>query len=352
MSQNFEVDSLKIRIPISKVKILNPSLEGTWLKVNSITGEVLSDDFDKNNIRIEENGIKTKYLIRAFPISFQNVKEFLFIQINSKLLKQNYFEGINKTTAKQIYKELMSQKVVKFSYEEFIKAECTDVDLKKDKQCTVKEFTNFINNLESLSKNKDQTKKTNRKNNKGIQFSKRETTQLKYPFFKIYWKFYELVNNSKEFYENFLHTDAPDTMQKIYRIEYTVKNKKHFRKFGIDDTSLNNILNLSEELKEEMFEDTVKKHLDIYDIKPVKMKTDLIADQKIKLNALSMLMQTEKYTLEKLVEYLLTNIENDSQKRKKKKELTDLYVYNLATNLKKFERAGMIKETVKNMLFG
>ena len=57
------IDSLKIRIPKKEVRVLDVALEDHYTWVNLRTGEECPDtDFKRNSLRIEHNGIKTKYL--------------------------------------------------------------------------------------------------------------------------------------------------------------------------------------------------------------------------------------------------------------------------------------------------
>jgi hypothetical protein len=352
-NSKFSLDSFKIRIPLGKVKVINEALNGTWILVNTTTAEVDETTFKKNCYPVIETGIKTRYAIENQITAEQISVPFLTILVNSKTLKQRYFEGITKGNVKEVYNYLMEQRVVSFSYGEFLKGELTDVDFKRDTER--KSINNLINGLYYVTKeiSKDRVRKHVRKDNKGIEWSDRRTADLRKPFFKVYHKGLELFTHSTEFYNEFVEGENLDcNLDQVTRIEFTVKNKKWFRHFGINNTSLKAILNISDKKMQGIFEHVISKHLDIYEVKPLTIKTDLQANPRIILTAMNLLVEAEVFAPDRMIEILTEQIGEKSQRSKKQKELKLLYKEHLQLHMKEKERKAKLRDEVKQYLFG
>lgn len=259
------LDSFKIRIPLSLVELIHPAFKDELSVINTTTGEIDSDYFKKNSHAIFENGIKIRFAIEEQTTSQNTRLKYLIILINSKILKSSYFEGITQNNIHLVYDELIKLKVANFTFDAFISSEITDVDFKQD--YTYKgshdDFRKMITQLfnatrESKSRDKGCRSYTT-KSNMGIEWSKRETIAFKTsPFVKIYHKEIELKNKSSEFANEYLREiDYSD----LVRIEATVKNKKHFRTFGVDITALDYILRLDAKVKENIIKTAFKKHI-------------------------------------------------------------------------------------------
>lgn len=348
-TKQFQLDSFKLRIPYTKVKILNPSLEGKWITVNTSTGEVDPLAFKKDSLRFNDNGIKTSYGIENQVTKDKTTCKFLVILVNSKTLKEKYFEGITLSNIEEVYKYLMSQKVVSFTYKDFLSSELTDVDFMKDSIVT-ESFDLLVNGLYEFTRERSKTitKKYLKKDNKGIQWSDRKSSEISLPFFKVYYKSMELVNKSGEFFNEYFN--PLDESNRI-RIEFTVKNKSHFRSYGVKKTTLKNILSLSSNLKSEMFEKIVNKHIEIYEVKPVKVKTSLHASDKITLGLIGFSMQTKLVSFDSLLDLITSDIENRSQKSSKKKELKLLWTEHLKPYMIAEEKEGKTKDFLRKFLF-
>lgn len=347
---NFEVDSFKIRIPYDKVKILNPSLEGSWIAVNTKTGEADPYEFRKNSLHIVENGIKVKYAIEKMMLSSKGPETFIIILINSKILRGRYLEGITSKNIVNVYSYLMKQKVIDVEFDTFIKCEITDVDFKKD--VIKSDIDTIINGLYAITREqtKGMTKKYLKKMNKGIEWSKRSETDLTKPFLKMYHKGIELKNHSKEFYGTYLTSKKLDKLDNMFRLEFTVKNKVHFRRYGIKDTSLSSILNLSNEIKQQMLIDIAKTHLDLYEVKPVKIKTKLNPNDRIILTSISLIVNGKLRSSETLIKELTEDIENRSQRSQKRNELKVLYEKHLKPYMLGAEKQAKIREEIFELL--
>ena len=348
---SYEVDSFKIRIPYELVKIINHSVEGKWIAVNSNTGEIDDYAFRSNSYHLAENGIKVKYAIEKMPIEMGKIDKFATILINSKILKERYLEGITKDNIKIVYDYLIAQKIILFDYDTFLKSSVTDVDFKRDIQRTG--VNKLIEGLYAITKEhiKPIAKKHIKKDNKGIEWNDRGKADVSKPFFKIYHKGLELRYHSTEFSETYLSDEIFDSLDNTLRIEYTIKNKRHFKKFEIEDTSLLNILSLPEDLKFEMMKDTVTKNLDIYEVKPVKISNKLCANDKVILQSMYLIIERGIYDSEMLAKVLTREIENKSYRYRKAKELKFLWDNNLKLTMKEKEQKAKINQEIRDLLF-
>ena len=156
----------------------------------------------------------------------------------------------------------MAENVCKFSYKDFLNGYCTDIDFKKDIIHT--EFSKAISLLNTMSKEHKQyakgVKMFAQKDNVGIQWSDRNRATISNPYLKLYNKQIELTCNDKSipFTETYLR--GVDLTNRI-RIEYTIKNKKHLNKMGVECQKLYSLLQLDQEQKNKMLESVVKCHL-------------------------------------------------------------------------------------------
>ena len=146
----------------------------------------------------------------------------------------------------------MSLEVVQFSLKELLKSECTDIDFKKDFKAEDQDMKEAFDLMRENSRPSSDYDKGNklfwRKDNKGLQFNKRTTTKIKTaPFFKIYSKTLDLLNKSNVFaYAHFKEIPLD-----LWRMEFTIKNKKHLESFGHGNT-FSDLLSLSSEDIEHM----------------------------------------------------------------------------------------------------
>ena len=90
------IDSLKIRIPLNRVQILDEGIREMVVRVSARTGEVLEEKQNTKESR-DEHGIKTVYSIEKRATKFDTI-EYLVVLVNAKQLKERYFEGIKGKT--------------------------------------------------------------------------------------------------------------------------------------------------------------------------------------------------------------------------------------------------------------
>ena len=276
----FSMDSGKVRIPLSEVELIGDNLGKIHTIVNIETGESF-DDFKKNSEKYNYKGVSVHWRLED-QYDKGIVKEYLVILINSKILRERYFEGITNDNSKLLYDSIIELGIAKFSYASFLKAQCTDVDFKRDDYCKL--FGDVIKQIQKISKpsplsnrgyNPLDTRKKGVLINQGIEFGKRKTASIGYPYLKFYHKFIELVYNSSEFYREYIEPLNLD-IENLVRTEFTIKNKAHFLKYKITDTSLENILNLDQSTLEIIMKDILRIHLD--------QRVKVIIPKKEKLN--------------------------------------------------------------------
>jgi hypothetical protein len=252
----YSVDSLKVRIPLSRANITDESIRQMVHRVVDETGEVLESKENTQASR-DAKGIKTTFSIEQRATEFDTIR-YLVILVNAKQLGKHYFEGIRTFNVRELYDYLMSLGVVQFSLREFLKSECTDIDFKKDFYATDDEMKEAFDLMQANSQPSADYDKGNklfwRRDNKGLQFNKRTTTKIKTaPFFKIYSKTLDLLGKSNIF----ALAHFGDIPRNMWRMEFTIKNKKHLASFGHGNT-LSDILNLSEDQIEHMGETSLK----------------------------------------------------------------------------------------------
>lgn len=240
------IDSLKLRIPIEKVEILNDILGDEFWVFSKRSGEEIKDqNFKKNSYFHESNGCKTFYKIEKQIGKTGTVSTYLIILFTSKVLGIDYFKGIQRTTVLDSYERLMEQKVIFVTFENFMLGECTDTDIKIDLIPRI-EAIKIIDSIYLLAKPKKRAiegcSTYRRKTNLGIQFALRKTSMyVNCPYLKFYEKIRELKYSSEVFYQNnFVNAPLPN---EILRIETTIKNKKHFKHFGQQSTTLDSVIN-------------------------------------------------------------------------------------------------------------
>lgn len=324
MISTISVDSLKVRIPLSDVTILDKSLFGEKHLVDAYSGEV-EKEFKQNRYKVQSNGITTSFGIESQITASQKVKEYFVILLNSKILQDRYFEGLCMDTIETAYLRIQSLGVAKFSYDAFLDAEGTDVDIKQDEV-----NSSFDDTLKILHLHAKPSKVLgmgcnvfSKPTNKGIEFCKRETASPSVPFLKFYHKGLELINGSKLFYSKYL-VDLDIDVSNLVRVETTVKNKKHFRRFGVNDTSLRSIMSLKQDKLKEILKHSIETHLE------KRMPNTEINDNGLKpadrvyFNTISILIQRGmNYNL--IRESLVQGIDNASSKTLTRKKLDSIY---------------------------
>jgi hypothetical protein len=332
---SFSIDSLKLRIPAHKVQIFEPLLRGKWIKalISADTGEVIDDPdiFKQNAFLVEETGIKTRYQCQKVS-NGRTTEPFLCILLNSKILKERYFEGIRPDNLVQVYDALMAHKVVRFSIEDFLGGLCSDIDFKADYELKdINQMDDLTKALENSTKKTGEREKGCRRftgdKNKGIEWSKRQFSSPSNPFVKIYHKYSELVYKSNVFACAFLKNQN----ENLVRVEWTLKNKSHAQSFkghkveginkqmiSFDDMSLGNIIRLNDTHKRLLTVQIFAKHLEGVQIMKDDNKKQLNPIDTFISNALNLCKECGK-SLYDSVQYLTQGMERKSRYQYKQK---------------------------------
>lgn len=284
--ENISIDSLKVRIPIEKVEVLDESIFGDKIVVDANSGMIESEFKQKRHVH-SYDGITTSFGVETQITANQKTKDYLVILFNSKLLHEKYFDGIDSENIETIFYRIMSLKKVKIDYDVFLSGECTDVDYKWD--MLNDDFDRAIKTLHQFAKTSKNIgigcNAFTQQKNKGIEFGKRNTATPNRPFLKFYHKGLELLNKSSRFYSKYIVEDVTNKV----RGELTIKNKKGFRRYDVSDTTLKAIVRLSQDTLQMIAKDVIRIHLEPR-MTPVKTPSDMTPSDIALYNCISIIM--------------------------------------------------------------
>lgn len=266
------IDSLKIRIPMAKVKVINDSLMDHVILVSNTTGEVVGEAFKKESFEIYDGGIKTRYAVVTQQRGHTKSGSYLTMLLTSKMMGSyiGYYGGITESNLPIIFDYLIRQNVVSFTYETLLQSECTDIDVKKDFNSTHEDFADLTQRMSestfcTMELGKGCERYLNlKKGENGIQWATRKTRNPRTnPFIKLYSKEFDLTNQTRgdrrDFVDTFLRGDEG---KGIFRIETTIKNKDHLSSHGLSDSTLRGILSLSEDTLMSIISTHLKKQIE------------------------------------------------------------------------------------------
>lgn len=316
------LDSLKIRIPLREVAIVDQTMRDIVAKVSTSTGEVLEERENKKTTR-DENGIKTEFSIEQRATKHLTVK-YLVILVNAKQLKEKYFEGITALNARYLHKYLLSLDAAIFSFETLLDAECTDIDFRKDFRATDDQMKDALKHLHQHAQPSADYDKGSKlfwqKENKGLQFNKRNTTKIhSAPFVKVYSKTLDFTHKSNTFALSFF-SEIP---QDLWRLEFTIKNKKHLQMNGHGNT-FRELLSLNPSEIEQMSTKTLRAVLNRSTRPDSPLDPNLIPPRDIyEVNALIMLLDSG-HQWHNIKETLLGSLTR-SNRSKRLRRMEDLY---------------------------
>lgn len=239
------IDSLKIRVKLEKVKILDKRLITDFIAYYP-TIEALDDDGNEqerlgDNLRKAEpftkiiNGITYRFYIKAFIDANKLANEYVVFQISAKMLKQKYFEGITYANYGQIVDDINSFGVLKISKSDFLHGLVSDIDICINQLIDVKSLkTAFAFIQQNPNKGKlplmhyiNQSNQQKNTFNLGMDFNKREKASNSAPYCKIYHKGFELLSKSVTFYNHYLQPMKTSVLNNLVRFEFTIKAHKH-----------------------------------------------------------------------------------------------------------------------------
>jgi hypothetical protein len=287
MLSKFKIDSFQIRIPLSECVLDEFSpihVLPEMILIEKETGAIdTTQKIRRKNFDYGCGGDEEREILNAYPDRYLIPMKFsrgrvvtkqllskldgkyhpihedcLLIGINSKCLKQRYFEGITNETINLVYQHIMACGVAKFSYESFLKGVVTDIDICAD-------YSPQLFNPNSLKKTiqksikishgigKDVCKTYNKKGNKGFQIGTREKSSIQKPFLKIYHKYLQMKNsyettNNGLWYRNLqfaqMYLGGIERIPKhLTRLEFNLKNEKVMQHFLYGDGEVDLFVN-------------------------------------------------------------------------------------------------------------
>jgi hypothetical protein len=237
-----KVDSARLSIPLIDCEIIDTNLID---RIQVYTFNVDTDDLIKSKsqqgtptILENEDGTYLKFWKESQFFYFEGKKIptlYITFLVNSKHLKERYFEGITLDTLPLLYDYLMSFNIVKFSYDTFLNSRYNDTDICVDFKSTSEQFDGLKTNVKSLSSNPELWQSaTNQKNNSGIwsptKNEPRANATPSKPFIKFYSKEEDFTYQSTFFAQSYIKSEL---YKDLYRVEATIKNSKHKSHLGI-----------------------------------------------------------------------------------------------------------------------
>lgn len=322
------IDSFKLRLKVSSLKAYDSSLTDHLTVVNTNTGDI-EKEFKRSSKSYECKGYTyyASYNENVRVSKSQNV-DCITILINSKQLRSKYLQGITANNIKAIYKEVVSLGIIDCTYDTFINGTVSDVDFKIDFRLQLDEYKELLSTCKIMTKASSDRDKGctsfSKSNNIGISWSVRASSKYKtHPYLKFYHKEIELKNNSRDFYDEYLqHLDITDRI----RVETTVKNKSHFKVIGVDSNSLKDVLNLSKEQKSLILSTAINSHLSPRNKSlTFKSKIDMRPSDKILLRSIVALTTELNWSIDKVQNYLLSDIESKVSKSRNRTKIKELY---------------------------
>lgn len=307
-----KIDSFKLRIPKSEIKELinSTNLELEIVMMVLSTGEVISEHGKTLKVqKFSNDGDITSIAIGIETIKVNKISvDYITFKITSKLLKQSYYDGINKDNLYLIVEYLHSIGIF-ISIDKLLSAEITDIDFCKDFTISEADYPKLIDSINTNAKSFKQSKRGlnifNQKDNKGIEFSSRKTATPSNPFFKIYNK---SLDSQSEKHSVFFNYYKLETNTELHRMEFTLKNKRHFEKYKLSN-KLIDFLTLDQDTLKNILSDITDHHLN----KPKDTIMELRKNQNIIESYIELCLELStrlNMPFEKTKELILNSIEN------------------------------------------
>ena len=239
------IDSLKIRVKLDKVQILDKRLITDFIAYYPTIEQLDNDGNEQtqlgDNYRKAEpftkiiDGITYRIYIKAFIDKNKTAHEYVVFQISAKMLKQNYFEGITYKNYSLIVDDINAFGVLKISKKDFLDGLVSDIDICINQLIDLKSlktaFSFILQNPNSgklpLIHHISQSNTLKNTFNLGMDFNKREKASNSAPYCKIYHKGFELLSKSITFYKAFLEPMKASLIDNLVRYEFTIKAHKH-----------------------------------------------------------------------------------------------------------------------------
>jgi len=248
------VDSVKLSLPLSHVKIIDEDILSTRTKlvVSDSSGEVIEETklkeltkqllFDNYHIRVA--------ITSRFNFQAQTHIDQLEIYLHSKACEYNYFKGLCSETIEAVYDRLMSANVFYCPLSTFMSGHVNDIDIKQDYTIEEDRFKELTKKLESEARTYKQIGRGVKRYSKtgNIQFNSRPTSTISTPFLKIYDKQDEALNTTDDKSAFFRYYIRKTDIENIKRMECTLKRPEEARKLlGLKNNTLEELLQCNQE---------------------------------------------------------------------------------------------------------
>lgn len=321
-----KIDSFRLLVPFNDCEVICSKFMQKFVLLCPDTGEI--DDDSEHIITStfnNTNGIKIGFGMKWFYNEKKEHIQYLVFSINSKMLKENYFDGINKTNIQAVFNYVNSLNIVKISKESFLNAKVVDVDFCVDfklTNTTCKEVFSVCYELTKASKliKPNLFKETL---NRGIEWGKRNEVHKAYntkQFLKYYAKVLELMHNSTDFYNAYIKHNLNEVTlfsdsstlysdyneDNILRIETTIKNPAHFGSYGIKCKTLIDLLNIDLMQHPAIFNRPIQSYMDGY--KTIVYNKNLTLTEKGWIYTLNLLAKSMNLKPMDVVEILVINM--------------------------------------------
>lgn len=256
------IDSLKVRVKLSKIHILDkrfiedyiayyPSIER--LDDDGNEQQILGDNYRKAEPFVKIiNGITYRFYVKAFINAQKIAEEYVVFQISAKMVKKDYFKGITADNYRFIVDDINSFGFIKISYEAFLQGLVSDIDICVNQLIDEKSLKTAFSLIQNFALNGKlpliqtfQNAKTNRVT--GMEFNKREKATNTTPYCKIYHKGIELQSKSIDFYNAYLAPMRSAVLDNLIRFEFTIKahkHKQHLASLGLKTNQLKTLYDL------------------------------------------------------------------------------------------------------------
>lgn len=231
------IDSLSLKIPFSECNIIDERLTSQTCIYYETLDMIDCELHPPKPIVIIQDGITVRVSLTEIPIYNKELDKhettkFIVLTLSSKLLRTRYFEGIHKHNLMYLYNQFMYMNVFRCSLETFINGHISDIDicinLYVEHPSIYHDALNLI--VTDCGVKAKYCHLINENQNLGLTINTRHSAKPSLPFIKLYYKEYELLTKSAEFYNKFLFPEYGQAIKKLTRIECTIRNAHHKRR--------------------------------------------------------------------------------------------------------------------------